>query len=133
MQTSEYSIIGKLDAGVFAMRQAIREYKAKVFQALSHVTRVGIVEQLRYGELSTEDLCERLSVEQADASRHLAILENCRIVLTRKEINQVFYRLSDDAMGKMLSLMREFFSTHLDDALDVVRNVREEGLKEAES
>lgn len=105
------------------MRNALREYKAAVFQALSHPTRVGIVEELRYGEMSVAQLCELLSVEQANASQHLAILRKTRILTTRKEGNQVFYRLSHQSMGKLLDLLREFFSAHLEEALDVLHDV----------
>jgi DNA-binding transcriptional ArsR family regulator len=108
------------------MRQALRDYKARVFQALSHPTRVGIVEQLRYGEMSVAQLCEQLAIEQANASQHLAVLRNSRIVASRRDGNQVFYRLSHDTMGKLLDLLREFFSAHLDEALDVIRSARDE-------
>jgi ArsR family transcriptional regulator len=112
------------------MQNALRQYKAGIFQALSHPTRVGIVEQLRYGEMSVAQLCERLSVEQANASQHLAILRNHRIVMTRKEGNQVFYRLGHETMGKLLDLLREFFSSHLEEAFEVLHEVKAENLAE---
>jgi ArsR family transcriptional regulator len=114
------------------MRNALREYKASIFQALSHPTRVGIVEHLRYGEMSVAQLCERLSVEQANASQHLAVLRNNRIVITRKEGNQVFYRLSHETMGKLLDLLRDFFSAHLEEAFEVLRDAKAEQVAERE-
>ena len=74
-----------------SMQNALREYKASVFQALAHPTRVAIVEVLREGEMSAGAIQERLGVEQANVSQHLAILRNRQIVNSRKEGNQVFY------------------------------------------
>jgi ArsR family transcriptional regulator len=108
------------------MQNALRQYKARIFQALSHPTRVGMVEQLRDRELSVAQLCDYLSIEQANASQHLAVLRNNRMVLTRKEGNQVFYRLRCETMGRLLDVLREFFSSHLEEAFDVLRAAKAE-------
>jgi DNA-binding transcriptional ArsR family regulator len=41
----------------------LRRFKAGVFQALAHPTRVGIIEQLRLGEMSVGQLCEKLGIK----------------------------------------------------------------------
>src|ERR1700730_10236836 len=71
----------------------LRAYKAGVFQALAHPTRIAIVEILRDGELAGCGMQERLDVEQANLSQHLSILRSRQIVVNRKEGNQVFYSL----------------------------------------
>ena len=77
------------------MLDSMRRFKAGVFQALAHPTRVGIIEQLQHGEMSVGQLCEKLGIEQANASQHLAVLRSKHLVETRKEGNQIFYRLRD--------------------------------------
>ena len=67
------------------MQDALRQFKADFFQALAHPTRIAIVEQLRDGELSAGALMERLGVEQANVSQHLAVLRAKRVVVSRKE------------------------------------------------
>jgi hypothetical protein len=52
------------------MQDALRQFEADFFQALAHLTRIAIVEQLRNGELSAGALIERLGVEQANVSQH---------------------------------------------------------------
>ncbi len=56
------------------MPDALRQFKADFFQALAHPTRIAIIEQLRDGELSAGTLIDRLKLEQANASQHLAVL-----------------------------------------------------------
>jgi len=99
----------------------MRRFKAGIFQALAHPTRVAIVELLRQGELSVGQLCERVGVEQANASQHLAVLRYKHIVQARKEGNQMFYRLRDPLLGKVLEALREFFLAHLSEAMEVLR------------
>jgi ArsR family transcriptional regulator len=105
----------------------MRRYKADVFQALAHPTRVALAEFLhRGGELSVGQLCEKVGVEQANASQHLAVLRAKRIVQTRKVGNQIFYSLRDPAFGKVLDALREFFLAHVTEALELLRQAEAE-------
>lgn len=95
------------------MQDALRRFKAEFFQALSHPTRIAIIEQLRVGELSAGTLIERLGVEQANASQHLAVLRAKRILLNRKAGNQVFYSVRDPLVVQVLDVMKQYFSRQL--------------------
>ena len=55
-------------------RVALRRFKAEVFQALAHPTRIHIAECLEDGERSVSTLVERIGIEPANLSQHLAIL-----------------------------------------------------------
>lgn len=103
------------------MLNTMRQFKAGIFQALAHPTRVAIVEILSQGEMSVGRLCEIVEVEQANASQHLAILRNKHIVETRKEGNQIFYRLRDPLLGEVLAKMREYFHAHVTEAAELFR------------
>jgi ArsR family transcriptional regulator len=107
----------------------MRRFKAGIFQALGHPTRVAIVEYLRYGEMSVGKLCEKVGVEQANASQHLAVLRNKHIVEPRKEGNQIFYRLRDPLLGEVLEKMRDYFFAHLGEAMDILREEKKEAKK----
>ena len=56
------------------MPDQLRQFKADIFQALAHPTRIAILEFLSEGELSAGALIEKLGIEQSNASQHLAIL-----------------------------------------------------------
>ena len=111
------------------MLQSLRQFKAEIFQALGHPTRVAIVEYLREGEISVGQLCEKVGIEQANASQHLAVLRSKHIVETRKEGNQIFYRLRDPLVGDMLEMMRKYFFDHMNEAMEVVKQEKREAIK----
>ena len=110
------------------MPDTLREFKASIFQALAHPTRIAILELLRDGELPAGTIIERLGIEQSNASQHLAILRSRQIVTNRKEGNQVFYALRDPLLTDLLDIMRKYFQRHMDDALSMLKEMnRAEG------
>jgi DNA-binding transcriptional ArsR family regulator len=112
-----------------SMLQSLRQFKAEIFQALGHPTRIAIVEYLRAGEISVGQLCEKVGIEQANASQHLAVLRSKHIVETRKEGNQIFYRLRNPLVGDMLEMMRQYFFEHMNEAMEMLRQEKRESTK----
>jgi len=97
-----------------AQNSPLRNFKAEIFQALAHPTRIAIVEALRDGgERSAGELILLLDLERVNTSQHLAVLRSKYVVVSRKEGNQVFYSLRDQALGQVLDLMRRYFQTHV--------------------
>jgi ArsR family transcriptional regulator len=110
------------------MPENLRRFKASVFQALAHPTRIAIVELLRdEKEVPVSRIYERLGLEQANASQHLAVLRSREIVIGRKDGNQVFYSLRSPLLGKVLDLMRQYFHAHLNESLAMLRDMESEG------
>ena len=109
------------------MPDALRQFKANIFQALSHPTRIAIVEQLRNGELAAGEIIERLGLEQANASQHFAVLRAKNIVTTRKEGNQVFYSVRDPLLLEVLDILRRYFQAHIEEALSMLQELNETG------
>jgi DNA-binding transcriptional ArsR family regulator len=105
------------------MQDALRQFKADFFQALAHPTRIAIVEQLRNGEFSAGALIERLGIEQANASQHLAVLRAKNILLKRKAGNQVFYSVRDRLIIDVLDIMRRYFHVHMSEALATLKAI----------
>lgn len=110
----------------------MREFKAGIFQALAHPTRVAIAEILREGEHSAGSILDRLDLEQANVSQHLAVLRAKGIVSTRKEGNQVFYTLKHPMLGDVLDVMRRYFLSHLGEAAELLQALATEVVPAAE-
>jgi DNA-binding transcriptional ArsR family regulator len=87
----------------------LRIFKAGIFQALAHPTRIAIIDELRSGELNAGALAERLGVEQANLSQHLAVLRARHVVLNRRVANQVLYSVRDAVLFQVLDLLRQYF------------------------
>ena len=65
----------------------------EVFRMLSDATRVRLLWALLGGELSVNALAELVGKPAAGVSQHLAKLRMARLVRTRRQANQVFYRI----------------------------------------
>lgn len=105
---------------------SLRKLKAEILQALGHPTRIAIVEELHQGELSAGQIIERLHLEQANASQHLAVLRSRHVVVRRKEGNQVFYSLRHPVFADVLVLLRQACLRVLSDSQQLLREIRRE-------
>jgi DNA-binding transcriptional ArsR family regulator len=108
------------------VQDALRKFKAQVFQALAHPTRIAIVEALRDGELPAGTLMERLHLEQANLSQHLAVLRSKQVLVNRKAGNQVFYAVRDPVLIQVLDLLRQYFFSHLNETLAMLGELEQE-------
>jgi DNA-binding transcriptional ArsR family regulator len=106
------------------MNDSLRDFKAGIFQALAHPTRIAIVEALSKGELPAGKLIERLDLEQANASQHLSVLRSKMVVVNRKVGNQVFYSLRDPVLIQVLEILRRYFSSQLTDTRRMLEQIR---------
>ena len=95
------------------MRQQLSNFKAEFFKALAHPLRISILDVLREGELTVNEISQRFEVEPANASQQLAVLRNRNIVMTRKDGANVCYSVSDKSIFKLLDVAKEIFSHHL--------------------
>jgi ArsR family transcriptional regulator len=98
----------------------LRTFKAEIFQALAHPTRIAIVEALRQGEVGAGALRSAVPVGQANLSQHLAILRAKQIVTSRKQGNQVFYAIRHPVLIDVLDLLRRYFDAHLQETIAIL-------------
>jgi DNA-binding transcriptional ArsR family regulator len=102
------------------MPETLRRFKADIFQALAHPTRIAIIELLRDGELPVAAIVERLGLEPANASQHFAVLKSRNIVVSRREGNQVFYSVRDPLLIEVLDVMRRYFQAHMEESVSML-------------
>lgn len=69
---------------------------------LSDPTRVRLLWALLDGEMAVNDLAEAVRKSPAGVSQHLAKLRLARLVRTRKQGNQVFYRIENSHAGQLV-------------------------------
>jgi len=72
----------------------MREFMA-ITKALSDPNRVRILLSLRRGELCVCQITELLDLATSTISKHLSILNQARLILSRKTERWVFYRLPE--------------------------------------
>ena len=74
----------------------------EVFRMLADTTRVQLLWALAGAELNVNDLAERVGKPAPSVSQHLAKLRMARLVRTRREGTQVFYRLENDHVRQLV-------------------------------
>jgi DNA-binding transcriptional ArsR family regulator len=73
------------------------------FRMLADGTRVRILWALIGRELSVNELAAEVGKSPAAVSQHLAKLRMTRMVQTRREGTQVFYRLENEHIGQLVT------------------------------
>ena len=68
-------------------------FRALVFKAMGHPSRLAIIEELGQGERCAGDLHKRVGGDLSTVSKHLSVLRNAGLVSADKRGNQVFYTL----------------------------------------
>ncbi len=68
--------------------------RARVIKALSHPSRLFIVDELSRGERCVCELTELIGADTSTVSKHLSILRNAGIIRDDKRGTQVFYQLT---------------------------------------
>ena len=86
------------------MDEKVYEAEAEYFKALSHPTRIKIVQYLKEGERCVCEIVPYLKEEQSNVSRHLAALKRAGILSSRKEGVSVYYKVQDENVYKILDL-----------------------------
>jgi ArsR family transcriptional regulator len=109
-----------------SMGDALRQFKSEIFQGFAHPTRIAMVELLRDGEMSAGQLIEKLHIEQANASQHLAVLRAKQIVVSRKVGNQVYYSIRDPALIEVLDILRRYFYAQLSSTVNLLKQAAKE-------
>ena len=74
----------------------------EVFRMLADSTRVRLLWALLDGELSVNELAEVVGKPPSGVSQHLAKLRLARLVQTRRQANQVFYRIGNEHASQLV-------------------------------
>jgi ArsR family transcriptional regulator len=115
------------------MPRPLHLFKAELFKALAHPTRIHILELLRTGEMSVNEIQQRLGIEASTASQQLAVLRTRSVVSTRKAGTTVYYRTNFREVYGALDAARAIFDNHLAELNSVLRQQLDEERAAAES
>jgi DNA-binding transcriptional ArsR family regulator len=74
------------------------ELIAERFRALAEPTRIRILDRLRCGEATVQELTEVIGSTQQNVSKHLGVLRQAGIVRRRRDGNFVHYAIADEGV-----------------------------------
>jgi DNA-binding transcriptional ArsR family regulator len=87
------------------------EKVARCMKALAHPLRLKVIVALKEKELSVQELVEAVGTTQSNVSQHLTIMRDKNILDSRREANQVFYRVGDCKVLDLVTLTKSIFCT----------------------
>jgi DNA-binding transcriptional ArsR family regulator len=79
----------------------LAELIAQRFRVISEPMRIRLLDVLREGEASVQELTEALGTTQQNVSKHLSILSDARIVAREKKGNRVYYTIADEGIFEL--------------------------------
>ncbi len=91
----------------------IFQLHAEVCKCMANPTRLKVLAALQAGEKSVNELADALGLAKSNLSQHLAVLRHRRIVATRREGLNVFYRCANPKMLKACELLRQVLMEQL--------------------
>ncbi|AIJ58990.1 MULTISPECIES: sulfite-sensing transcriptional repressor BigR [Brucella] len=82
---------------------------AELLKTLSHPARLMLACTLAEGEYSVGELEEMLGIRQPTLSQQLGVLREADIVETRREAKQIYYRLVETKVAKLIDALYGIF------------------------
>jgi DNA-binding transcriptional ArsR family regulator len=73
--------------------QSIYEARAEILKAIAHPSRLAILDALTGGERCVCELQEVVGSDMSTVSRHLALMKGARLLSSRRDGINVYYRL----------------------------------------
>ena len=89
---------------LFDVAEGIQVDVARVLKVLGDPNRIKIIELLRDGEHCQCDIIPFIGQSQPTVSRHLRMLEENGVLVSRKDGVKVIYRISDPNVLKIVDL-----------------------------
>jgi DNA-binding transcriptional ArsR family regulator len=91
--------------------QAVQQ-AAAMLKCIGHPVRLKIIELLdREGEQTVTAIYEALGIEQAVASQHLNLMRDKRILASRREGVNVYYRIDDARVTRVIDCIHDYCRT----------------------
>lgn len=101
--------------------------KQTTLNALAEPNRLQMVELLREGPLTVNQIAERLQIRQPQTSKHLKILHEAGLVEVQAEANRRIYKLRPEPLQEMdewLDSFRSIWEKRLDQLEDYLKKLQ---------
>lgn len=73
------------------------------YRAIAHGTRRGILDRLRDGERTFDEIAKPFGVSQPTLSQHIAILRKAGLIKSRREGGRLYYKLNPTALRPVMN------------------------------
>jgi DNA-binding transcriptional ArsR family regulator len=115
------------------LSKAVYERHAEMCKVFSHSTRLMILNVLREEEMTVAAIADKLGIVMGTISPHLLMMKRQRVLVSRKQGNQVFYRLANPRMLQAFDLIRELLYEQMSQEGLLTRHLERERAKQVKS
>ncbi|MDZ7738079.1 MAG: metalloregulator ArsR/SmtB family transcription factor [Bacteroidales bacterium] len=84
--------------------------EAEIFKALSHPTRLFILDKIRNETFSVSELAAMIEVDISTMSKHLDLLKRYQIIVGEKNKNNIYYKLNITCLFTFLDCAKKLSS-----------------------
>jgi len=103
--------------------ELVFKVKADLLKSLAHPSRLAILEYLKGKEASVGEMVGKLGIEQSGLSKHLSILRQTGILISRQEKVTVFYSIRDKDIFIVLRTISKILMKKFREGEDVLRHL----------
>jgi rhodanese-related sulfurtransferase len=89
------------------VKDGLYDQFARVGKAVAHPKRIELLDLLCQGERSVEVLAQAAALSVTNASAHLKVLREARLVETRREGTRVYYRTGSESVCELFITLRD--------------------------
>jgi rhodanese-related sulfurtransferase len=104
------------------VKDGLYEQFARIGKAVAHPKRIELLDLLCQGERSVEVLAKTAALTVTNASAHLKVLREARLVETRPAGTKVYYRLAGESVCGLFFSMRDLAAERYADVEMIVRD-----------
>ncbi len=105
------------------MENQLYAYHAEMCKVFSHPKRLELINILRENEMSAGEIGERLRITPANLSQHLTMMKERRILVSRKDGNVVYYRITNPRLLEAFDMLREILFEQIRQDAALIRGV----------
>ena len=109
-----------------ASEELVFKIKADFLKCLAHPIRLAVIEYLKAREASVGQMVQALRVEQSGLSKHLSLLRQGGIVVSRQEGVTVYYSIRDRDIFNVLRPIAEILRKRLKESQTVLGHLGKE-------
>jgi rhodanese-related sulfurtransferase/DNA-binding transcriptional ArsR family regulator len=103
------------------VKEALYQQLARIGKAVSSPQRLALLDRLSNGEKPVEALAAEVHLSVKNASAHLRVLREARLVEPRKEGQHVYYRLAEEGVAAFFLGLRDLAERRLAEVREVSR------------
>lgn len=106
------------------MKKEVFELQAEICKTLANPKRLEIIAALKEGELSVGELVEKLGITKANVSQHLAVLRQRKVVTSRRDGVNIYYRINNPKITEACALMKAVLLEQIEEGERLAKRIR---------